>query len=481
MEREKNGNFLDITDDQIDTIYESGKDANRKFIRFLIDKLNGLEQKIKDLEKQISKDSHNSNKPPSSDNPFKKTKSLRKKTGKKPGGQKGHKGTNLKQVTHPDEVSDITPKGLCSCKKDLKDAKVIDCVKRQLFDLLLPQLFITEYKGEILQCECGRIYYPDFPSCLVKEAQYGPNIKSLVVYLKQYGFISYDRMAELFSDIFNISISQGTFVNIINECSKKIKPCVEKIREELKNSSVLHCDESGVRIEGSLHWVHSAGTKNLTYYYPHKNRGFKAMEAIGLLPFFKSTLIHDHWGSYFRYEQCLHGLCNTHHLRELTFFEEKGEKWAKRIKRCLIDAYKEKQENIFLGEKQINKYKRRLRRLINEGFRFHPKHVKKNRTRGRPKQSKEYNLLSRLKERLNDVLRFIIDPNVPFDNNQAERDIRMLKIQQKVSGSFRSMKGALSFCRIRSYISSIRKCGQSVFKALTTIWSVKIVFPNVSS
>ena len=177
MEREKNENFLDITDDQINTIYDSGKEANRKFIRFLIDKLNGLEKKIQDLEQQISKDNHNSNKPPSSDNPFKKTKSLRKKTGKNPGGQKGHKGTNLKQVTHPDEISDITPKGVCSCKKDLKEAKVIDCVKRQLFDLLLPRLFVTEFKGEILQCECGERHYPDFPSGLVKETQYGPNIK----------------------------------------------------------------------------------------------------------------------------------------------------------------------------------------------------------------------------------------------------------------------------------------------------------------
>ena len=479
MEQEKNDNFLNITDEQIDAIYESGKEANRKFIRFLIDKLNDLEKKIQDLEQQINKDSHNSNKPPSSDNPLKKTKSMRKRTGKKPGGQKGHKGTNLKQVTHPDEVSDITPKGLCSCKKNLKNAKVIDCVKRQLFDLLLPQLFVAEYKGNILQCECGKIHYPDFPYGLAREAQYGPNIKSLVVYLKQYGFISYDRIAELFSDIFDISISQGTFVNIINECSEKIKPCVEKIKEELKNSAVLNCDESGIRIEGSLHWVHSVGTENFTYYYPHKRRGFEAMETIGILPFFNGTIIHDHWKSYFRYEQCLHGLCNTHHLRELTFFEEKGEKWAKKIKRCLNDAYKEKKENIYLGEKQINKYKRRLRRLLNKGLRLHPKQMKKNRTRGRPKQSNEYNFLNRLKERINDVLRFIIDPNVPFSNNLAERDIRMLKIQQKVSGTFRSMKGAIAFCRIRSYISSIKKCGQSVFKALTTIWSLKIMFPGV--
>ena len=286
-------------------------------------------------------------------------------------------------------------------------------------------------------------------------------------------------MAEFFSDVFGINISQGTFVNFIDEYSKKIKPCVEEIKDKLRESDILHCDESGIRIEGALHWVHSTGTEKLTYYYPHKRRGNKAMEDMGILPYFKGVAIHDHWDSYFRYTGCLHSLCNTHHLRELVFFEENEQKWAKNIKKCFLDVKIEKDEKCFLCEERINLYKKRFLKNINQGFKLHPKNVKINKTRGRPKQSNEYNFLYRVKERVNDVFRFIIDPKVSFDNNLAEPDIRMLKIQQKVSGSFRSYEGALSFCLIRSYISSIRKNGQSIFKALPTVWSSSIMLPKV--
>ena len=203
------------------------------------------------------------------------------------------------------------------------------------------------------------------------------------------------------------------------------------------------------------------------------------MVDMGILPHFTGVAIHDGWESYFQFNNFIHGLCNQHHLRELTFFEEKNEKWAKKIKRCLVAAKKEKDKLISISKKRYLAYKNRLTRLIREGIKVHPEKKKLNRKRGRPKQSKEYNLLKRLRNNIDSVLRFIKEPSVPFTNNRAEQDVRMVKIQQKVSGNFRSSKGAIAFCTIRSYISSIKKCGGSVYEALASVWSTYIVLPAI--
>lgn len=471
-------NFIHLTDKQLSDIYDSGKENTVTLLKFLITEINLLKAEVRDLKSRLIKDSHNSNKPPSSDNMLKKPKSLRKSTGKKPGGQKGHGGETLRQIENPNKIVDRTPKGKCDCGRNLKNAEIIGCIIRQLFDCILPSLFVTQFQGKVLKCGCGQMHHPQFPDEVVKETQYGRNIKSLAVYLKHYGFISYERTSELFSELFGIDLSQGTLVNFVNECAERVEPVVDEIKTALKEAEVLHCDESGMRIEKSTAWLHSASTEFLTFYYPHKRRGIKAMEAMGILSEFKGTIVHDHWHPYFRYDKCLHALCNAHNLRELIFFEENGEKWAKKIKNCLLSAKKEKESHQGLSEKQIQKYKNKMHRLINEGIRVHPEKRKKNKARGRPLQSKEFNLLRRLRDRTVEVLRFILDNAVPFDNNQGERDVRMLKIQQKVSGSFRSMKGAQSFCLIRSYISSIRKCGQPVFEAITSIWTKSIILPK---
>lgn len=481
--------LIEITNQEIEAIYDSGKEATVSFIRTLVDKINDLAGLYKIVEKQqeeinqlkaiINKDSHNSNRPPSSDNPFKKkTKSLRKKSGKKPGGQKGHKGSKLQKVSNPDKTEKVSHHDKCDCGKNLKNAKVIEVITKQLFDLILSPLFVTEYRGEIKECNCGKIHYPEFPKNIKNETQYGSNIKAFTVYLKQYGFISYDRISELFKDIFNIEISQGTLVNFVNECSKNLEPVVCKIKEKLQKSDVCHFDESGLRIEGKLNWLHTAGTNGLTYYYPHSNRGYEAMISMGILPYFTGVAIHDGWKSYSQFINCLHGLCNQHHLRELTFFEEKDEKWAKKIKDCLLSAKKEKDKQSYIPEKRYLAYKNRLRRLIYEGIKLHPEKRKTNRNRGRPKQSKEFNLLRRLRDNIDSVLCFLKNPSVPFTNNRAEQDVRMVKIQQKVSGTFRSIEGAFSFCITRSYISSLKKCSNSVFEALASVWSTNIILPT---
>lgn len=466
--------LINISDQEIESIYDSGKEATVSFIRTLIDKINELaiivekqQQEINQLKKISDKDSHNSNKPPSSDNPYKKKKtiSLRKKGGKV-GGQFGHKGTNLKQSLNPDFVKKLNPEGICSCGKKKSQSRVIGKEKRQIFDLPEIKIQITEYQSPIIECECGQIHMADFPKGVKSKTQYGDNIKALVVYLKHYGFLSYERLKEFVNDILGQNISQGTLVNMINECAENIKPLTEKIKTALIEADIVHFDETGFRIEGALNWLHSAGNEQFTYYYPHEIRGSEAMDAIGILPFFKGTAVHDHWRSYYCYGLCLHSLCNSHHLRELIYFSEQGEEWADKIIKCLLDAKDEKDQTSEFSDTRIKYYKNRMHRLLNEGLRIHPEKKKTTKARGRPKQSKEHNLLKRMKNRIDDVLRFILDTLVPFDNNLAERDVRMTKVQQKISGTFRSYTGAISFCTIRSYISTARKQGLSVFHAI---------------
>jgi transposase-like protein len=465
--------LIDISDEQIESIYDSGKEATVSFIRTLVDKINELaetverqQEEINNLKKIISKDSHNSNKPPSSDNPYKKqTKSLRKKGGKI-GGQKNHKGTNLKAVENPDKIEKLKLEKNCGCGRKLTSGKLLGFENRQVIDLPEIKIETTEYQAEIIKCECGCIHIADFPFGIKSKVQYGSNLKAMIVYLKYYGFMSYERISEFINDVLGQKISQGTLVNMINESANKLSSCVNQIKKALVNEKVVHFDETGIRIEGSLHWLHSAGNNNYTFYFPHEKRGKQAMDAMNILPYFKGIAVHDHWDSYYQYIQCIHSLCNSHHLRELIFFEEQNAEWANKIKSCLLDAKKEKDKKKRFTKKRKEYYRRKMYRLLNEGLKIHPKKERLKKKRGRIKQSKAHNLLIRMKRRIDDVLCFIYNPIVPFDNNLSERDIRMAKVQQKVSGTFRSYKGAISFCIIRSYMSTARKQGISVFKAI---------------
>lgn len=465
--------LIEITDQEIERIYDSGKEATVAFIKVIISKLNDLaevvekqQQEIEELKARINKDSHNSNKPPSTDDPFKKkTKSLRKKGGKA-GGQKGHKGTNLKRNENPDRIEPLKVTGDCQCGREKTAGEHAGYEIRQVVDLPEIKMKVTDFQAEILKCECGEVHTAEFPPEVTSKVQYGTNIKSLIVYLKHYGFMSYERIAEFIEDVAGQKISQGTLVNMINECASKLNPVVEKIRETLTEEPVVHFDETGIRIDASLHWLHIAGNDKYTVYLPHKRRGKPAMDEMNILPHFRGIAVHDHWDSYYKYQQCLHSLCNAHHLRELNFFEEQGGKWAIKIKRCLLNAKEEKDNNPDLGEERRRFYRSKMQRLINEGLKIHPKRKKTIKKRGRPKQSKAHNLLFRMKKSLDDVLRFTHIVKVPFDNNQGERDARMAKVQQKVSGAFRSLEGAISFSIIRSYMSTARKQGLSVYEAI---------------
>ena len=485
MEKDTRKKILDIKKEQVLELYEAGPDAVVSFILHIQDLLNNLglkvesqqkiieqlERRIQELEAIIKKDSHNSSKPPSSDGYRKRPVKQEKKSGRKPGGQKGHEGNTLRMVSNPDKVV-VHKVDVCgSCGKSLKREKVIEYDKRQVFDIPPIKVEVTEHRAEIKACDrCGEVSAAVFPEGITHKAQYGNRLKAYAVYIKNYGLLSYERAAELFEDLFSVPLSSGTLVNIDRNISERLEGVAERIKQNIIASSIAHFDETGMRIEGKLHWLHVAGTNELTYYMPHQKRGSVATDQIGILPIYGGKAIHDGWKSYFNYG-CDHVLCNAHHIRELTFiYEQYAQKWAKSMIDFLLEVKEKREKSRRRGfdPETIKEYENRYRRIITAGMLANPPPVEdtQRKKRGRKKKSKALNLVERLREHEEATLSFMYDFSVPFDNNLAERDIRMMKVQQKISGTFRSFEGALSFCRIRSYISTVKKQGMNVIAAI---------------
>lgn len=484
MEPKEGKKLTDLTDSDLNSLYNSGPELTVSFIKYLIDTIEDIKvtvkkqtEQIKELKSIISKDSSNSHKPPSSDGLKKKKKkvikNLRKKSKKKSGGQKGHPGTNLKISDNPD-VIEYLPVEKCNCCNSKEQVNVIGHKRRQTVDVQITKR-ITEYQAEISECSrCGTITTAVFPSEVTQEIQYGSTVKSLIIYLRTQNFIPTERLAQMLADVFDIPLSEGTIINTTRKCSRILESFDNNMKDKLITEPVVMFDESGIRIKGSLHWLHSASTSLYTYYFPHKKRGKIAMNEMGILPFFKGTAIHDAWQSYFEYA-CKHGLCNAHHLRDLIFIhEEIGQQWAKKMIKLLLEIKekvdKEKAKNRMLNAKLIQYYENRYKRIIRSGLKENPQPVTNKKRRGRKKKGKILCLLERLKIRLHEVLAFMYDYNIPFDNNQAERDIRMAKLQQKISGCFRSMEGARDFFRIRSYLSTLRKHKKNIMAALKNLF-----------
>ena len=433
-----------------------------------------LSARVQELEARLRKDSHNSNKPPSSDGLAKKPKSLRESSGRNPGGQAGHEGTTLKRVATPDvTVRHPLPKHCDRCGAPLgvqADALVED--RRQVFDLVQPVVQVTEHLGYELLCRCGQRHRSIFPANVTAPVQYGPVIKSTMVYLTQGQLLPMERTAQILSDLFGVKLSAGSVHTSIMQAAKTLAPSVMQIAAAVIASPVVHFDETGQRVGARLRWLHSAGTPLLTWYGAHDKRGKIAMDDFGILPIFKGVAVHDGWASYRDYA-CTHGLCNAHHLRELTFLEETTEQtWPRKMIEFLLrakdhaDAAKLAQRPLASGP--LTTLRRQYKAILAQGERNNPRLARaKTKQRGRIKQSPATNLLLRLREHADDVLRFLTDEHVPFDNNLAERDIRMPKLKQKTSGCFRTVTGAESFCTIRSYLATLRKQHRNVFHALT--------------
>ncbi|MFH1755318.1 MAG: IS66 family transposase [Candidatus Latescibacterota bacterium] len=437
-------------------------------------KIKALEEEVSRLKDQVSKNSHNSSKPPSSDGLTKPVpKSLRKKSGRRPGGQHGHKGETLKMRESPDHVELYRVEQCGRCGRSLKEEEAMDIERRQVFDIPPITIEVTEHQAEIKGCpDCGHVSTAAFPEGVTAAVQYGPHIRSMAVYLQQYQLLPFERTCELMEDLFSVSMSTGTLANIVSKCSERISVTMEEIKEMIRAAPVAHFDESGVSVNGKLHWLHAASTDVATYYEIHPKRGAEAMDAIGILPAFQGRAIHDFWKPYLGYG-CHHGFCNGHLLRELIFlYEEHGQLWAKAMIDHLLkikDVVDETRPSAnCLTQEQLRTLERRYRRIVKIGKAANPDLIDPGakRKRGRPKKSKAQNLLERFETYQKEILAFMYDFSVPFDNNLSERDIRMIKVRMKISGTFRSEAGSKIFCRIRSYISTARKNAVNVIKAI---------------
>ena len=417
--------------------------------------------------------SRNSSKPPSTDP--NRLKPTRKKSVKKTGGQPGHIGTTLKQIEEPDEVEKI----LIDCRTLPKghDYEDVGIERRQVFELDISRNVI-EYQAQVLQDENGQQFVAPFPEGITKAVQYGNSIKAHAVYMSQHQLLPYKRIEEYFAEQLQIPISQGSLFNFNKEAFKNLAEFDQISKDKLAFSDLVHADETGVNIGGKRHWLHCASNLSWTYFFPHEKRGVEAMDAINIIPRFQGILCHDHWKPYYHYDGCLHALCNAHHLRELTrACEQDDQIWAGQMKALLEDINADVHDaGGCLNKENAQQHRNYYREILikAEVECPPPDDTRKKGQRGRIKRSKARNLLERLRDFEEDVLRFMENPDIPFTNNQGENDIRMTKVQQKISGCFRSREGSEIFCRVRGYLSTCRKHGVTSSHAMEMIFDKKL-------
>ena len=414
-----------MSKNKLRAIFEAGFEAVYRLVKKQSDEILSLKKRIKALEDRLNQNSSNSSRPPSADWP-KKVKNLREKTGKAPGGQKGHKGHNLKMVDCPDHVTVHKVSTCRGCGRSLKDTQATGYRKRQVFDLPPIKVEVEEHRAEEKCCpHCGNYNKAPFPEGIDQPAQYGPRIKAYAVYLNQYQLVPYERIRELFLDLFGTGLSAGTIVNATRDCCQSLKPVEVAIKDKITASPVVHFDETGLYTEGDRWWLHVAATDNLTYYGCHPKRGKAATDDMDILPNFSGIAVHDGWDTYFGYK-CGHGLCNAHHLRELKGIEEfSGQRWPSDMSSLLVEIKETADKKRIAADRldgdEIDNFKDRYDKIIARGLAKNPPAGKRDgpKKRGRVKQSKATNLLLRLEKYWEETLCFMYDFDVPFDNSQA--------------------------------------------------------------
>lgn len=423
------------------------------------------------LINQLGLNSQNSSKPPSSD-PNRKKK---KKTAgaRKAGGQKGHVGTTLQKFDTPDQIENIPVDRRTLPKGRYKD---VGYESRQVVDIEISRV-VTEYRAQILEDAKGKRYTAPFPEGVGRPVQYGIDVKVHSVYMSQYQLVPYKRIEEDFQDQVRIPISAGTVFNFNYDAYHKLEAFEAIVKSKLIESGLCHADETGININGKRVWLHCVSNPLWSYYLPHEKRGLDAMQDMGVLPNFSGVLCHDHWKPYFRFE-CQHALCNAHHLRELErAWDQDKQEWARDMRDLLVQINQAVDDaGGQLEPAESRKFRQTYRKLLDKAQIEcpPPDESKKTNKRGRAKRSKARNLLERLRDYETETLRFMDDEQVPFTNNRGENDIRMTKVQQKISGCFRSKEGAAIFCRIRSYLSTCKKHRLRATEALRILFEGRL-------
>lgn len=424
------------------------------------------------LVNRLGTNSKNSSLPPSQD-PHREKKTKSKGDRRKPGGQKGHPGTTLQKIENPNLIEELELDRRTIPAGTYSEAGY---ESRQVFDVKI-ELFVTEYRAEILEDASGVQYMARFPEGVTKAVQYGNEVKSESVYMSQFQLIPLARVQDYFFDQVGLPIAKGSIFNFNQEAYDLLESFEAWARCGLMSSQLNHADETGINLNGKGFWLHNLSNDKITLYHADEKRGKEGMDRMGVLPFYRGYLVHDHLKSYYRYENIIHCLCNAHHLRELErAWEEDHQSWAKSLQGLLIEMNKVVTDanGVLSVEKQLA-YQKRYRDILKRGDDECPKSpAKEPRKRGRQKKSKSRNLLERLKNFEEDALRFMSVAIVPFTNNRAENDLRMTKVQQKISGCFRSMDGARIFCRTRSFLATCRKNNVSPTDALRGLFQGKL-------
>lgn len=440
-----------------------------------------LTRRVAELEAALRRNSRTSSRPPSSDGPAKPPpRSRREPTDRSPGKQPGDPGFTLRQVADPDEVITHRPEACGGCGTSLQRAAVTSVEIRQVFDLPPVALRVTEHQIQHRACRCGAVSMAAVPDGVNAPAQYGPRVRAIGAYLVGYQHLPYERACETLSDLLGVGMSVGTLTSVLARTSQRLGPFLDEVRRLLATAPVGHFDETGLRVAGSGAWVHSASTDTLSLFTVHPSRGHDAITAAGVLPVFAGIAVHDGYTPYRRYGTA-HALCNAHHLRELAGIldADPGQTWAQDMIRLLCEINETTRYARTVGAYALDpdllaRYRGRYQGILAAGNTANPTQP------GNGAQTPAVNLLARLRGFTTDVLRFAYDLRVPFDNSQAERDIRMVKLRQKISGCLRTWTGATVFCAIRSYLSTTRKHGINALDALTKLHNGQPWLPGTS-
>ena len=469
---------VNITEEFVRSLMKQNEEQSAR-IAELSAEIASLNQTIRELKEQLNKNSKNSSRPPSSDGlkkpAVKKNRSLRESSGKKQGAQEGHDGVHLSVISEPDHIEDHMHSDCTGCPHRAKCLSKA-CIKetRHEVDAVVTVDVTAHNLIEVRECLLhGGVKTGSFPENIKATVQYGKNLQAMVVAFNTVGAVSINRTHEILSSVFNIPLATGTIKNMVTRCAESLKDTYERIRLKMIMLGLIHCDETGSRVDGKTCWVHVASDQDYTYLTINQKRGQIGMDAADVLPHARGIIVHDCWGSYWKYQDVKHAICCAHLLRELNGVIENHpeQTWASRFKKLLLNMKKVRDKALISDKDEVSYYHRHkfdmeYDAIIKTAYEENPLPETPAKKRGRKKKSKVLNLICRLENYKESVCLFIKNLCVPFDNNQAERDLRMVKVKTKVSGCFRSEEGAQEYLTIMSYIGSARTHGINAFTAI---------------